>query len=214
MESQHELGPTSPAAKRSRSVSDLPLSKDKAPTSADALTVIEEHASVITFAASGGSVSYEATGRVGQLIMDVAARCGFPEPGNVSARGRFDTDCAVALATCDDLGSGEALRDDVWAFLAVVLTPQGVAWRFPDLPSHRFEGGVRNAFQLPWVRGTCLDRGEGHADRWGLVRELSEDAMVQSSSGRRSRGNTVWPGVSPRLGFRRPPRSVEDEWRT
>ena len=29
------------------------------------------------------------------------------------------------------------------------------------------------------MRGTCLDRGEAHADRWGLVRELSEDATVQ-----------------------------------
>jgi hypothetical protein len=96
-----------------------------------------------------------------------------------AARGRFDTDCAIALVTCEDLASGEALRDDMWAFLAVVLTPHVVAWRFPDLQSHRFEGGVRNAFQRLWVRGTSLDRGEAHADRWGLVREMSEDAMVQ-----------------------------------
>jgi len=186
----------------------LSLAKDKAPTSAGALTIIEEHASVVSFAASGGSVSYEASGRISQLIKDVAAKHGFPEPGSVAARGRFDTDCAVALSTCDDLASGEALRDDMWAFLAVVMTPQVVAWRFPDLQSHRFEGGVRNAFQRLWVRGTCLDRGEGHADRWGLVRELSEDAMVQiferaSISGERRLARSIaeaWVSTAAQIG--------------
>lgn len=62
----------------------LSLAKDKAPTSAGALTIIEEHASVVSFAASGGSVSYEASGQISQLIKDVAERHGFPEAGNVS----------------------------------------------------------------------------------------------------------------------------------
>lgn len=186
----------------------LSLAKDKAPTSAGANTIIEEHASIVSFAASGGSVSYEASQRISQLIKEVAERHGFPEPGNVAARGLFDTDCAVALATCDDLASGEALRDDMWSFLSVVLVPQVVAWRFPDLQAHRFEGGVRNTFQRLWVRGTCLDRGEGHTDRWGLVRELSEDAMVQiferasiSGDHRLARAVAeVWVATAARIG--------------
>ena len=40
-------------------------------------------------------------------------------------------------------------------------------------------GGARNALQRLWMRGVTLDRGEGHAERWALVRGLSEDAMVQ-----------------------------------
>jgi hypothetical protein len=43
----------------------------------------------------------------------------------------------------------------------------------------RFEGGPRNAIQRLWMRGSTLDRGPGHEDRWGLVNALSEDAMVQ-----------------------------------
>ena len=50
---------------------------------------------------------------------------------------------------------------------------------FLDLSPKRFTGGVRNAFQRLWMRGSTLDRGEDRPDRWGLVRALSEDAMVQ-----------------------------------
>lgn len=97
----------------------------------------------------------------------------------VEARGQFDRVAAIALALEPALRTGEALRDDVWAFLTAVLAPDVVAWRFPDRAAHRYAGGVRNAFQRLWARGTVLDRGEGHADRWGLVEALSEDAMVQ-----------------------------------
>lgn len=34
-------------------------------------------------------------------------------------------------------------------------------------------------FQRLWLRARAFDRGEGAHDRWGLVRELTEDAMVQ-----------------------------------
>jgi hypothetical protein len=78
----------------------------------------------------------------------------------------------------DVLRSGETDRDDVWAFMASWLLRDITVWRFGIVPG-RFHGGVRNAFQRLWIRGSCLDRGGDHADRWGLVRLLSEDALVQ-----------------------------------
>jgi hypothetical protein len=91
----------------------------------------------------------------------------------------FDKRAARYLGACPLLGSGEALRDDVWAFISIVMLPDVVAWRFPSRSPSRFNGGVRNAFQRLWMRGHYLDRGDGHQDRWGLVSHLTEDAMVQ-----------------------------------
>lgn len=51
-------------------------------------------------------------------------------------------------------------------------------WRFGHTPE-RYKGGVRNAFQRVWHRSKVLDRGRDHDDRWGLLRSLTEDAMVQ-----------------------------------
>lgn len=104
---------------------------------------------------------------------------GYPDKTSSEARSQFDKRLAVYLAQEVQLRSGEALRDDVWAFLTVFMAPDIVSWRFPERPVHRFAGGVRNAFQRLWMRGVVLDRGVNHEDRWGLVEELSEDAMVQ-----------------------------------
>jgi hypothetical protein len=82
------------------------------------------------------------------------------------------------MASLAELGSGEALRDDVWAFVAVVLAPDVVNWRF-GRARERYLGGIRNAFQRVWMRASVLDRGTGHQDRWGLLEQLTEDALVQ-----------------------------------
>jgi hypothetical protein len=186
----------------------LSYAKVHNPTLNDSQTITEDYASIVTFAASGGSVNYEAARQVGELIKTVASRFGFPEASSVATRGRFDAECAIALATCEVFESGEAMRDDVWAFQTLVLSPQVVAWRFPDMQEDRFSGGVRNAFRRLWIRGTSLDRGKDHQDRWGLVRELSEDAMVQiferaSIAGERRLARSiaeVWVSTAAKLG--------------
>jgi hypothetical protein len=74
---------------------------------------------------------------------------------------------------------GEALRDDVWSFIACCIAPDVVVWRFEDAHPNRFQGGLRNTFQRLWLRAKALDRGKQAQDRWHLVRTLSEDAAVQ-----------------------------------
>lgn len=148
-------------------------------TSTGARSVLNDGASMLSYAASGGSRSEELAENVGRAIREIALESGFPDNPSQVARSKFDHKAAVCLASRPDLHTGEFLRDDVWAYIATVVAPDIVCWRFPDCAPHRFEGGVRNAFQRLWSRGAVLDRGAHHEDRWELVRALSEDAAVQ-----------------------------------
>lgn len=143
------------------------------------LNILSDYSDVLSFAPSGGYKSGKAAVDLGQGLKEIAQRAGFPRIGSQSAKAEFDQEAAIYLAQAPTLFSGEALRNDVWAFLATVIVPDLVVWRFPGESRSRFDGGNRNTFQRLWMRGKGLDRGEGHADRWGLVKALSEDAMVQ-----------------------------------
>jgi hypothetical protein len=109
----------------------------------------------------------------------MAQQHGFgADGGGRSGHAGFDASASAWLTDHPLLGSGEALRDDVWSFVGVVLAPDIVHWRF-GTSSERYHGGIRNTFQRLWMRGQALDRGVGSADRWHLVDQLTEDALVQ-----------------------------------
>lgn len=132
------------------------------------------------YAASGGRASPESATEIAEKIRRIAHNCDFPSSDGQTDRTRFDNLASACLASeVPELSSGEAYRDDVWAFLATVLLPDIVKWRFPVPAPERFHGGVRNAFQRLWIRGTVLDQGVNSTNRWNLVGKLSEDAMVQ-----------------------------------
>lgn len=103
---------------------------------------------------------------------------GFGVNGGANTYASFDGELGSALSEMPLLSSGEALRDDFWTFVGISLAPDVVYWRFGAAPP-RFLGGVRNTFQRLWLRARALDRGEGHPQRWGLLHELTEDALVQ-----------------------------------
>ncbi|WEO65092.1 hypothetical protein [Rhizobium rhizogenes] len=162
-----------------------------------------------TYAASGGSpVSDEFLQALRSALIELARASGFPERGGTSDRARFDELGSIHLAQVPEFDSGEALRDDVWAFLATIVLPDLVAWRFADRPAERFHGGVRNAFQRLWIRGRILDRGARVDRRWELLAELTEDALVQiterpsiGSDARLARGFAeAWVRAATRLG--------------
>lgn len=108
-------------------------------------------------------------------VRSIAAEHGFP--GTADKAG-FDVRCAVYLGEEPIFASGESLRDDVWSFVAIIMFPDIVHWRFGN-SRERYFGGIRNAFQRLWMRARALDRGPDHPDRWGLIRQLNEDALVQ-----------------------------------
>ena len=136
--------------------------------------------SSITHAASGGS---RASQDDLQALLDgltaLAVQHGFPNRGRATDRATFDAACGAWLGEGDILHGPEAMRDDVWACVACCIAPGIVLWRFEDGHPDRFRGGVRNTFQRLWLRACAVDRGEGHKDRSGLLRALSEDASVQ-----------------------------------
>jgi hypothetical protein len=131
------------------------------------------------YAATGGSAMLPARLRVLRAeLAELAAKFGFGTSEKRGDHALFDAALAPWIAGVEEFRSGEALRDDAWCFLAVAVVPDIVHWRF-GASRERYLGGVRNCFQRVWLRARALDRGEDHRDRWGLVDQLTEDALVQ-----------------------------------
>jgi hypothetical protein len=124
----------------------------------------------VKFAATGGmQITSKQLEEMRNGIHEIAKRNGFS--GNDSRVGfsKFDTEAAAWFADQTILASGEALRDDVWSFIGVVLAPDIVYWRF-GTARKRYIGGVRNTFQRLWIRGVALDRGVDSFSSLGTVR--------------------------------------------
>jgi len=131
------------------------------------------------FAPTGGSPI--ATKKLVELRLDILKikeKCEARKKSLRADFSTFDFQVAVCLIEKDFLSSGESLRDDVWAFLSIVVMPDIVYWRFGE-GVERYLGGVRNTFQRLWMRGMLFDRGARSDNRWGLLNELSEDAFLQ-----------------------------------
>lgn len=146
------------------------------PPALDHHAALGTHSDLISFAASGGTRATDQAYAIGSGLRRIAVECGYPD---VLSRAKFDRESAVYLAQYPSLQSGEALRNDVWAFITTIVVPDLVGWRFRDPKKERFEGGVRNTFQRLWLRGKALDRGDEHAERWRLALSMPEDATVQ-----------------------------------
>lgn len=132
----------------------------------------------VSWAASGGTrASTSDHAAIREAIEATATAHGFPGAGSRDALARFDAELSARLATLAAFQTPDALRDDVWSFVATIIAPDVVIWRF-GLDGGRFEGGVRNTFQRLWIRGKLFDRGEESDDRWCLLGALSEDAFV------------------------------------
>lgn len=156
--------------------------KDTPPTTKNGIDLLKEYSALKSSAPSGGTRADTVAIKITGELKKIAQRADSSAASAQSAKALFDQEAAIYLAQLEELKSGEALRDDVWAFMATVLAADVVAWRFPDRSRERvdrFAGGVRNTFQRLWVRGTVLDRGECHPERWELIKQLTEDALVQ-----------------------------------
>jgi hypothetical protein len=114
-----------------------------------------------------------------ERIREEARHLGFPDSSGRQSSSGFDIPVTILLAQEEWLNTGEALRDDTWAYITTMLLPDVVAWRFPSCTPDRFHGGVRNTLQRLWTRGVVLDRGADANGRWELVERIGEDALVQ-----------------------------------
>ena len=145
----------------------------------------------VRFTPTGGSpISSKHLEDIRMGILHIAKKNGYGGKGTRTELSNFDAQAAAWLADQRVLASGESLRDDVWAFIAIVAVPDIANWRFGDSPE-RYLGGVRNTFQRLWMRGKLFDRGQASFDRWGLLEKLSEDAFVQITERPSLGGNPV-----------------------
>lgn len=148
------------------------------------------HPQAITLPTGGLPVSEAMLRELRESVVTAARNHGFPGRRPASFLG-FELEVAESLADWAPLWdklnvpSGEALRNDSWTFITIVILPDVALWRWPPKADQggtenrawkgRMLGGSRNTFQRIFRRVMCLDRGIDHPDRWGLIRELQED---------------------------------------
>ncbi len=133
----------------------------------------------VRFAATGGSqVGPAQLAALRDRLLQIARSNGLGNSDVRASHARFDAEMAASIAEDPLFASGEALREDVWTFVGTSVAPDIVHWRFGGA-RERYVGGVRNTFQRLWMRGRALDRGADHRNRWQLLEELTEDALVQ-----------------------------------
>jgi hypothetical protein len=120
-----------------------------------------------------------------KAVVALAVRDGFPAAVTDGKKQHFDAECAVLLHQTMEISASEASSVSVWTFLACVLLPDVVRWRFPGTSGggtteERFLGGsrgLRNAFGRLWWRAELL-REQGK-DEFEHLRALGEDELVQ-----------------------------------
>ena len=131
------------------------------------------------FAATGGArASARELRTLHDGILASASRCGMGDESTRNEHAQFDCDVGVWLAQNDLIFDGAALRDEFWSFVGIVVASNVVLWRF-GTSRERYLGAVRNTFQRLWLRARVLDRGAGSENRWQLLNDLTEDALVQ-----------------------------------
>ncbi|MGI8774074.1 MAG: DUF6339 family protein [Actinomycetota bacterium] len=140
------------------------------------------HAATVFNPTGGTRVEPSELDDLQRTVRAIAAANGYPEQLDVARRQRFDADAAAALKTHMGISASEASQTAVWSFIACILLPDIVRWRYPGQEQgttlERFIGGsrgIRNALGRLWWRGHLL----GRTGDFSLLRELGEDELVQ-----------------------------------
>ncbi len=145
---------------------------------ADLTRIAATQDATAVFGATGGArVQERILANLRSELVRAATELGFPNPSRKDITMSFDPIAAGILSDGLPISPGEASRDDVWAFLTLVLLPDIATWRFPDQQRNRLLGGTRNAFQRLWWRAQVLRDSSNTNDPIWLLR-LPEDALV------------------------------------
>jgi Family of unknown function (DUF6339) len=133
-----------------------------------------------------------------RAIRASAMQYGYPTRLDDARRAAFDAESGRVLHQVMNISPSEASRPGVWEFLACVVLPDLVRWRFPgpggDTTSpERFLGagrGVRNTFGRVWWRAFILHEPDG-LEPYALLRLLGEDELVQITERPSIAGNRI-----------------------
>jgi hypothetical protein len=147
-------------------------------TAAELMALANTTHHLAVYGATGGArVPDSVLADLRSRVIAVASDLGFPNPARKETTMSFDAKAGAILASCLPIGPGEASRDDVWAFMSLILMPDVATWRFPNQQERRLFGGVRNVFQRLWWRSALLRDPANEADPLWLL-QLPEDALV------------------------------------
>jgi hypothetical protein len=141
-----------------------------------------EHAGTVYTPTGGTRVVPALLSQLRTEVIALARAAGWPNAGDDDARRRFDAEAAVLLHQSLNAVPAEAARGGVWEFVAAVLLPDVVRWRFPGgvegTAPERFLAGRRNAFQRLWWRAHLV-RDESAEEPYKMLFQLYEDEIVQ-----------------------------------
>ena len=152
----------------------------------DLVSMSETSHESIRFAPTGGNrVSTLQLEELQKEVRIQAAQHGYPLTISPPQAEQFDLGCAIYLHHQMNLYPAEAAHIEMWAFLATILLPDIVRWRFPGESTSldRFIGGDRglrrNTFGRLWWRAYLLSTDSDGADAYHLLMALHEDELVQ-----------------------------------
>lgn len=139
---------------------------------------------MVTFAPTGGNrINSKSLELLRADILILAQHYGYPNPTTKNGARNFDVECGILLYEKMKLHSSEASHNEVWSFLACILLPDVVRWRFDDSSDvmhlvGRERGMRRHAFGRLWWRA-YLAHNSKLEKPYGLLRLLNEDDFVQ-----------------------------------
>ncbi len=144
-----------------------------------------EHPDAIYAATGGHRVKKADLEQLQSAMRDLAQQCGYPEQPDDQQRRRFDAASGQLLYERMRISPAEAAHPGVWIFLACVLLPDIVRWRFPGKAGKTSEDhflwksrGVRNTFGRVWWRAYILHQAAAEHP-FELLYWLGEDELVQ-----------------------------------
>lgn len=167
--------------------------------------VATSHPSAVYVATGGDRVSEGRLKQLRELVTDLAREAGFPNESAREPRAAFDLRLAGALHAEMNLVPAEAASGDIWAFLALVLLPDVVYWRYPIPPGDRVLGTdlTRHVFGRMWWRAQLVHTPDA-PDPYAALLVLGEAAFDQIYTRRKALGGSphlvkgilrVWNGL-------------------
>ena len=142
--------------------------------------------SVATYAPTGGNrVNESHLLNVNNTLRECAQRFGYPQPLDSYRIRGFDAASGKVLHEVLGISPSEASHQGTWTFMACIMWPDIVRWRFPGASNitskDRFLGGnrgLRNTFGRVWWRAYLLKQPENDHP-YELLDLLGEDELVQ-----------------------------------
>ena len=144
-----------------------------------------KHPAAIYAPTGGNRVSESLLLEIQDAIRECAFKSGFPRAPVDSSRRGFDSESGRILHEMMQIAPSEASHQGPWAFMACILLPDIVRWRFPGAEKitskERFLGGsrgLRNTFGRVWWRAYILGQPDSNLP-YEFLSLLGEDEMVQ-----------------------------------